>query len=235
MNKSIELVFFLVSLLGNLLCALVIGLSLVPGYFLVHSVWEFSNGLLNQFWSGVMVCISIGVAYYLFIFSLLILIVFFRQILWLKNKETEANIFSITGMRLGTNNLLISLAKHLALPLVRTSPVIVWFYRGMGAKIGKNTLISTTRIWDCDLLEIGENSVIGGNVAINGHITTSQGKGILRKVKIGSGVIIGADSMVFPGVTIEDNIIVGACSMIPKDAHLEANSVYAGVPVSKIR
>ena len=73
-----------------------------------------------------------------------------------------------------------------------------------------------------------------GHVAINGYITTSSGRGVLKKVKIGNRVVIGADSMVFPGVTIEDNVTVGACSMIPRDSFLDANSIYAGVPVKKI-
>jgi acetyltransferase-like isoleucine patch superfamily enzyme len=123
----------------------------------------------------------------------------------------------------------------MVLPMFRSTPIIVWFYRGMGAKIGPNTLIATTKIYDCYLLEIGKNCVIGGNVGINGHITSSQGKGILKKVKIGDRVTIGADSIIFAGAVIEEGVIVGACSMVPQEAHLEANSVYAGVPVKKIR
>ena len=235
MKKYKELVFFLLVCISHLLGTLLVGSALVPGYFLVTWTIKLASSNLPAFWVGLLVCLAIGAGYFLFIDALLVLIVLTRHILGLKNKESDEPIMSRTGIRLGTYNWLISIAKQLALPMVRTTPIIVWFYRGMGAKIGKNTLISTSRLWDCDLIEIGRNSVIGGNVAIAGHLTTTFGRGILKKVKIGDRVSIGADSMIYPGVTIEDNVIVAPCSMIPMDSHLEGKSVYAGVPVQKIR
>lgn len=223
------------TLVSHLLGALLVGLALMPGYFLVAWTWDGVVGILHYFWAGLLICLSGGLGYFLFIDLLLILIVITRQVLGLRNREVDAPIMSKTGLRLGTYNWLVAIAKQFALPLVRTTPIIVWFYRGMGAKIGKNTLISTSRLWDCDLIEIGNNSVIGGNAAIAGHLTTALGRGILKKVKIGNRVTIGADTMICPGVTIEDNVIVAPCSMVPPDSHLERKSVYAGVPVNKIR
>jgi acetyltransferase-like isoleucine patch superfamily enzyme len=57
----------------------------------------------------------------------------------------------------------------------------------------------------------------------------------MRMIKIGNNVNIGADTLILPGVTIEDNVIVGANSLVPKEARLEKDSVYGGVPVKKIR
>jgi UDP-3-O-[3-hydroxymyristoyl] glucosamine N-acyltransferase len=39
----------------------------------------------------------------------------------------------------------------------------------MGAKIRKGALTATTRMFDCDLIEIGKNCLIGGGVAIVAH------------------------------------------------------------------
>lgn len=235
MNKYKEFLFTLMAVVSHLLGAVLVGLAIVPGYFLVMGVVKWVKGNLLSFWAGLLVCFVIGLGYFLFINTLLILIVITRQVLGLKNTESDEPIMSTTGVRLGAYNWLISIAKQFALPMVRTTPLIVWFYRGMGAKIGKNTLISTSRLWDCDLIEIGKNSVIGGNVAIACHLTTTLGKGVLKKVKIGNRVTIGADTMIYPGVTIEDNVIVAPCSMVPMDSYLERKSVYAGVPVQKIR
>jgi acetyltransferase-like isoleucine patch superfamily enzyme len=128
---------------------------------------------------------------------------------------------------------LINLAQNIYLPLVRGTPFIIWFYRGMGATIGKGTVITTTRIFDCDLLEIGKNCVIGGGVAISAH-TGERRQGMLKKVVIGDHVTIGADTYIMPGTVIEDHVVVGANSMIPKGARLSAKSVYGGIPVRKI-
>jgi acetyltransferase-like isoleucine patch superfamily enzyme len=118
--------------------------------------------------------------------------------------------------------------------MVRGTPLINWFYRGMGAKIGKNTLITTIRFMDCDLIEIGDGCVIGGGAALSAH-TGEKGQGVLKSVKLGNRVTIGADTMVLPGTVIEDNVIVGANSVVPKDSHLEGNAIYGGSPVRKIK
>jgi len=157
-----------------------------------------------------------------------------RNVLWLKNREGTGRFYQPAGFKIAIYNYLLNTANHLFLPAVRVTPIHIWFYRGMGCKIGKNTFIGTTRMWDVDLIEIGDNCVIGGNVAINAH-TVEGAKGVMQAVRIGDNVSIGADTMVLPGVVIEDNVIVGANSLVPKGAHLERGSVYGGVPVQKIR
>jgi galactoside O-acetyltransferase len=51
-------------------------------------------------------------------------------------------------------------------------------------------------------------------------------------VKIGSHVIIGAGSIVLPGVTLEEGVAVGALSLVKKDC--EAFGIYMGVPAKRI-
>ncbi len=52
------------------------------------------------------------------------------------------------------------------------------------------------------------------------------------EVSIGRHVIIGAGSIVLPGVTIEDGVAVGALSLVKKDC--ESFGIYAGVPAKLI-
>jgi acetyltransferase-like isoleucine patch superfamily enzyme len=230
-----EILFSAISLISHLIGAILIGLSLAPAYLLVSATLSFTSRLQSQLAGAILIGLSLGAGYYIFSYSLLILIVLARHILQFKNNEMEEDIFSWPGFKFAGFNFLLAIAKHMVLPMFRSTPLIVWFYRGMGAKIGPNTLITTTKIYDCDLLEIGKNCVIGGNVGINAHITSSQGKGILKRVKIGDRVTIGADTLVFAGAVIENNVVIGSSSLVPQDAHLEANSVYAGIPVKKIR
>jgi hypothetical protein len=42
-------------------------------------------------------------------------------------------------------------------PFIRATPLIVWFYRAMGAKIGRNVIIDSANVFDWDLLEIGDD------------------------------------------------------------------------------
>lgn len=52
-------------------------------------------------------------------------------------------------------------------------------------------------------------------------------------IKIGNNVFIGANSIILPGTVIGDNYIIGAGSVVK--GHLDSDSVYAGVPVKKIK
>lgn len=51
-------------------------------------------------------------------------------------------------------------------------------------------------------------------------------------VKIGRHVIIGAGSIVLPGVTLEDGVAVGALSLVKKDC--KSFGIYMGVPAKRI-
>jgi acetyltransferase-like isoleucine patch superfamily enzyme len=51
-------------------------------------------------------------------------------------------------------------------------------------------------------------------------------------VKIGRHVIIGAGSIILPGVTLEEGVAVGALSLVKKDC--KSFGIYMGVPAKRI-
>jgi galactoside O-acetyltransferase len=54
----------------------------------------------------------------------------------------------------------------------------------------------------------------------------------ISHVRIGEHVIVGTNSVIFPGVTIGDGVAVAACASVRKD--LEPWGVYAGEPLRRI-
>ncbi len=113
--------------------------------------------------------------------------------------------------------------------------LFVSFNRFLGAKIGKmvRTIVPGT-ILDPDLIEIGDNTIIGGDAIISGHIAETN-RLVLKKVKIGKNCLIGGRSIIFPGVVMEDNVTVGAGAIVLEDAHLPTGSIWGGVPAKMIR
>jgi acetyltransferase-like isoleucine patch superfamily enzyme len=233
MKRFFHPLYLLVALTGNIIAGLICGLAMIPSVWLVFWVWKSIHGTIANFWDLLFMSISLGMGYFLFGISLLITIVVIRNLFRIKNQEGRSLIFSVRTFKYAVFSYLLALARHFILPLARSTPIINLFYKGMGAKIGKNVLISTHNIWDCDLIEIGDESVIGGNVSINAHIGQGQ-KGRLRRVRIGNRVTIGANTYVMPGIVIEDNVLVGPNSVIPMGKRLKANSVYWGTPVEKV-
>lgn len=108
------------------------------------------------------------------------------------------------------------------------------FLRMMGAKIGRDVVFNTQHVYDLDLVEVGDKTVIGANASILGHVG-EKGKLVRAPIRIGRNCTIGQYANVFPGVTMGDNCHVGAMSLVPKGSVLDANAVYVGIPVRKVR
>ena len=108
-------------------------------------------------------------------------------------------------------------------------------YRALGAKIENGASLALSVVLDCffpELIEIGENSIIGYRTTILTHEFLID-EFRTGKVKIGKNVMIGACSLVLAGIEIGDNTTVAAFSLVNKD--LPPNAIAAGVPARVIR
>ena len=54
-------------------------------------------------------------------------------------------------------------------------------------------------------------------------------------VVIGKHVMVGANSVILPSVTIPDGVVIGAMSLVLEDTKLKPWSIYAGSPVRWLR
>jgi acetyltransferase-like isoleucine patch superfamily enzyme len=232
-HRTITLLYTLLSLVSQLILAGLLGLAVYPAFvFLRWTAGVLLSASLSV-WQMLLFSLSLGLAYVLFGNTLLLLIVAIRVVFRIRSQEQRGNLFSFSALNSTLYNFLLSVAAFFYLPLLRSSILIVWFYRGMGAKIGRGTVIATTRLWDCDLIEIGEGCMIGGNASIAAHVINGS-RGRLRRVRIGNNVTIGANSSIMPGVEIEDDVVVGANSLVLQGTRLAKGGVYLGVPVRRV-
>lgn len=98
-------------------------------------------------------------------------------------------------------------------------------------KLGKNIDIGAFSYLQAEYgIEIEDDVQIAGGVKIysSDTIDNAVGKVILKK-----GCCIGANSVIFPGVTIGKNSIVGALSLVDKD--IPENVVAYGCPCKVVR
>ncbi len=110
-----------------------------------------------------------------------------------------------------------------------------FFLRLTGMKIGKNVSVSAMVYFDFfwpELIEIKDNSLIGFGCTILAHefLISEYRTG---KVIIEKNVLIGANSTVLAGITIEENSVVGAMSLVNSD--VPAKTFFAGVPAKMIK
>lgn len=156
-------------------------------------------------------------------------IIVFKKVFFLKEREGEHNLFSFMTGVWAVTNYLIRIADTVFMCHFQGTPFIVLWYRLLGAKIGKNVTINATALGDLDLVEIGDNTVLGAGTTVLAH-SVEKNKLIIKGVKIGANCDVGLKASVLPGTVMEDRSILGAHGVTLKNQRLEANTIYGGVP-----
>jgi acetyltransferase-like isoleucine patch superfamily enzyme len=129
------------------------------------------------------------------------------------------------------NFIFIQIARYS--PSLRLKNAI--YRRVLGMKVGNNTafgLMAMVDVFFPERISIGDNTIIGYNATILAHEYLIH-EYRLGDVKIGSNVLIGANTTILPGVTIGDHAVVGAGSVVHKD--VAPYSFVAGNPLRVIR
>ncbi|MDI6897617.1 acyltransferase [Methanocella conradii] len=127
--------------------------------------------------------------------------------------------------------------NFLLLQVVRYSPSLqlkIDCMRLMGVKVGERVsmaLEATVDIFFPELIEIGENSIIGYRATILAHEYLID-RYRTGRVVIGKNVLVGANSTILPGVTIGDGAVISACSLVNRD--VPAGAFVGGVPAKII-
>jgi len=129
--------------------------------------------------------------------------------------------------------------NFVVIQLARYTPFLSWknwLYRTfLRMEIGEQTAVALMVMMDImfpELIKIGRNCVIGYNTTILAHeYLVNEYR--LGEVRIGDGVLIGANSTILPGVTIGDGAVVAAGSVVHKD--VPAGAFVGGNPMQIIR
>ena len=217
----------------HFLAAIVLGFSLFPMIYFLRLVWV--SMAMQTVWLKVLAfSFSIAFGYFLFGTTLIFLCVFVKNIFRFKITPGLYTMHSDQAIHWAGYNSLILIANSAFLDIFRVSPYQNLFYRMMGAKVGNGVNVNTGGLADLSLLEIGDNVVIGGGVALICH---GFERGFLRldSTKIGNNVSIGLGSVIMPGCEIGDGASIGPCTYLPKGSKVPPKAVWGGNPARDLR
>ncbi len=209
----------------------------------------YTIGLFPLIWSFLFVLeyLNLGNILHIFIFSWFLVILFFLFIIFetfipglfirLFRLRVDEGVYdmSIIDWNFFIYSLYFVLYRP-SLKLISILPLLplrTRYLKLVGLKMGKSSVLAGSElIHDPYMLEIGEQTLIGGWSQITGHI--GEKRLIIKKVKIGDNCLIGGLSFIMPGVVIEDNVTLGLKSVVLKDMHLKKGKFYAGIPAKEI-
>ncbi len=224
---------FLFSLFMYAIGSVFFALALIPGIALVMKIWVIVAGM-HGVGKLFLIGISLAGAYFLFGFALIIIIGIARIAFRLRLKEGDYPIFSLGALNWALCGGLQLMISFTFIDFILLTPFANVLLRLLGAKLGRNVQINSKTIADASLLEIGDNTVIGGRATVICH-SVERGKLKLRKVKIGKNVTVGLNAVILPGCEIGDNAIIGASAVLLKNTKVEPGAVYFGVPAEQIK
>jgi acetyltransferase-like isoleucine patch superfamily enzyme len=213
---------------------LVCGVSVLP----VVVIWSYLAGMTapNPVVRLIAFSGAIVPSYILFALSLMIVSpLAIRLVRWHTVPDREMRIADMGWplLRWVRYAASIHVARVLAGTLFRGSPIWTLHLRLNGARLGTQVYVNSLSVSDYNLLECGDDVVIGGAVQLSGH-TVEEGIVKTARIRLGDHVTVGLGSVIEIGVEIGSNCQIGALSFVPKHANLPGDAIYAGIPAKRI-
>ncbi len=174
------------------------------------------------------------VSYATLIFGTVVVLIILRRIAPVRegkfSREEEPGRFYVWKLHqfLSLINLYIHYQNSLLPP-----PIRKFFSRLLGAKMGKGLISIGGLMIDPYLIEVQENAMIGRDVLILPSIL-DQKELTLRRIVVKSGAVIGARSVLLPGVTVGKSAMVKAMSLVPEGTVIGDYEIWGGIPAQKM-
>jgi len=151
-------------------------------------------------------------------------------------KPGKYPIYSMFYVRKWFADQLMSLSLIVMHPIYATV-YVASFFRALGAKIGKDTEISTASNVTHPLLEIGDGAFVADAVTL-GEADVRAQQLILSKTTIDGNSFVGNSALIPQGYHLKGNMLIGVLSVPPNEQQMEENTAHdwfgsPGIPLPR--
>jgi non-ribosomal peptide synthetase-like protein len=119
------------------------------------------------------------------------------------------------------------------LTLLVGTPIINYYYRLMGAKIGKNVYMGSDRLRIFDLITIDDNSSISKEACLMGY-KVENGNLIIGNISISKNCFVGTRALLNEDTFMEANSSLGELSLLPSGFKIPADENWVGSPAKLV-
>lgn len=208
------------------------GVACIPSAYMVFYMIDFTKdfSIIGQ---SILIGMSIGLGIPMWMISNIFITALIGFIFKPKINKTRVPFFSIITIQWAFLSVIDRLAKPCVYHMV-PSWITDFYYRAMGCKIGRDAIISSDRINDAYMVEIGHGSIIGSRALITAHIAEKNNL-VLSPISIGNNCLIGLGAQINPGCVIEDNVVIASRAIVPKYTTVPSGETWAGIPAKSIK
>lgn len=114
------------------------------------------------------------------------------------------------------------------------TPVLNWWLRTLGARIGRGVWLDTYWLPETDLITIGDGASVNRGCVLQTHLFHDR---IMRMdtVQLAAGASLGPHSIALPATVIGTGASVGAASLVMRGESVPDGTRWAGNPIAGVR
>jgi non-ribosomal peptide synthetase-like protein len=148
-------------------------------------------------------------------------------------KPTERPLWSGFVWR---TELVTGVREHLAdfflVGLLKGTPFVGWYFRLLGAKVGRRVFLDTTDLCEYDLTTIGDEAAVNHDATLQTHLFEDRVMKV-DAVTVGAGAAVGAWTLVLYDTRLGDRAAVEELSLVMKGEVLPPGTRWAGIPAAR--
>ena len=131
------------------------------------------------------------------------------------------------------NELINALHEHLAEPFLigalSGTPFVCWYFRLLGARIGRRVYMETTDLTEFDLIRLGDQAALNADCTIQTHLFEDRVMK-MSTIDVGPRCKVGAGSLVLYDTRLEEGAALDDLSLLMKGETLPAWTSWGGIP-----
>ncbi|GAA3700140.1 non-ribosomal peptide synthetase [Zhihengliuella alba] len=110
------------------------------------------------------------------------------------------------------------------------TPALVWFLRGLGARIGHGVWCDSYWLPEADLVRLGDSSTVNRGCVVQTHLFHDRVMAI-DTVELEAGATLGPNGVILPAASIGAGATVGPASLVMRGESILPSTRWMGNPV----
>jgi non-ribosomal peptide synthetase-like protein len=111
---------------------------------------------------------------------------------------------------------------------------LVWWLRGLGARIGRGVWCQSYWLPEADLVRIGDGASVGAGCVVQTHLFHDRVMS-LDTVTIDAGATLGPHGVILPAARLGAGSAIGPASLVLRGEHVPAGTRWVGNPIAPWR